>query len=751
MDIQENIVKKCEYKFTHFFYYVKIYFMNYIKGKFKQFIFSADSGYKVGLFRVIETNDENIEVNKTITFTGFFAEVNHDDVYILYGDYIFHNRYGYQFNTKNYEKCIPEGKDAIIDFLTSSFVKGCGETTAKSIYKVFGDSTLDKIKENKDNLFLVPKMSEKKANSIYNSVIKYFDADEYIIELKEMGFSMKETMNLINSFGKGVISLINDNIYFLKDMIDFKKLDNIFLLKYDSEDERRVKACIIEAMKNLSFRNGDIYLDKIEIVEELSSSYKIFCNIDEYLKELYDEKEIMIQNEDYYLMTDYLDELNIAKCVSSLILKPGYKINKFNELIKEVEKDLKIKYNNEQKNAIKMALTNNISVITGGPGTGKTTIIRGILKMYQLINKLSNRGLNLNVQLLAPTGRAAKRMSETCEINSSTIHRFLKWDKENNAFGINELNKLHYNLIIVDETSMIDNHLLSSLFRGIDLNTQIIFVGDEYQLPSVGPGLILNDLIDTKIPHIRLERIYRQSDNSYISLLAKNIRDVNIKEDILEKKDDYNFILSDSKDIKSLIKQMLDKIINKGLNESNIQILAPMYKGENGIDNLNILLQNVFNPADEKKHEIKIGNILYRECDKILNLVNDVDLNIYNGDIGYIEEINIDSKTDFMIINYYGNKVSYKRDMMQSITHAYAISIHKSQGSEFDHVIMPITMNYSRMLYNKLLYTGVSRAKKSLVIIGDYDAFLRSVNNNFSYIRKTSLKNKIMNNLKDLG
>ena len=402
--------------------------------------------------------------------------------------------------------------------------------------------------------------------------------------------------------------------------------------------------------------------------------------------------------------------------------------------------------------AIKRALTNNVSIITGGPGTGKTTIIKGIINVYAQINNLSPTGIDQEVLLLAPTGRAAKRMSETTGMIASTIHRFLKWDKERNIFGVNEFNKIHYNLIIIDETSMIDNHLLSSLFKGLDLKTQIVFVGDEYQLPSVGPGLVLNDMINSEvITHTRLNNIYRQSENSFIPILAKEIKEVNLSPELLLKKDDYNFIESANNNIKNIINQILIKCLEKNIDETKLQVLAPMYKGENGIDNLNILLQNVFNSPKKSKQEISYFGVVYREGDKILNLVNDLDLNIYNGDIGYIKEINLESKTEVLVIDYDGNLVFYKKEDLNTITHAYVISIHKSQGSEFEHVIIPITFGYSRMLYNKLLYTGVSRAKKSLVLIGSIKALETSIKNNYSEIRKTSLKQKILYNLNTTG
>lgn len=720
--------------------------MSYIKGKFKHIIFESESGYRVGLFKVTETNDEDIPINKLITYTGYFMKTNDNDTYLLNGKYIFHDRYGYQFSADNYEKIVPEGKEAIIEFLTSSFVKGCGEATAKKIYKVFGNDSLVKIKENKSNLELVDGISEKKREQIYNSICKYFDNDALIVELKNMGFSVKETMNLINKFGKKIKDIINKNIYDLIDEVNFKKLDEIFLSNNNLDDERRVKACIIETIKYLTFSSGDIYLDRDEINSGLKRLFGINIEIDSYINYLFNVGKIAIKKDKIYLKEDYDDEVFIADYLSKLYSLSVRNIN-IDKYINKAEKELEIKYNDEQKEAIKRALVNNISVITGGPGTGKTTIIKGIIKTYSLIYKVSDNKISEHVLLLAPTGRASKRMSESTGYGASTIHRFLKWDKENNIFNINELNSVHYNLIIVDESSMIDNHLMASLLRGLDIfNTQIVLVGDEYQLPSVGPGLVLNDIINTDISHIRLNKIYRQSNKSYIPTVAKNIKDKVME--IVPSGDDFSFISCDNLSIKSVIIKLLDKMKDKNININNVQVLAPMYKGENGIDNLNILLQEYFNPIVRDDEELKIGPITYRVGDKMLNLVNDVDNNIFNGDIGYICDVDVKSKKNILSIDYDGNIVDYKREDLISVTHAYAITIHKAQGSEFDYVIMPMSLSYNRMLYNKLLYTGVSRAKKSLIIVGDRDAYLKAIGNDYSFKRKTTLNELIMHKIK---
>lgn len=727
-------------------------FMKYVKGKLSTIIFESSAGYRVGIFRVYETNISEIPVNKTITFTGHVPEMNRDDYYILKGSYVTNYKYGKQFEVKEFEKVVPEEKDTIIEFLSSSFIKGCGVKTAEGIYNTFGKDSIEKIKEKKENLFLVPKMTEKRAESIYNSIIKYSKADDDLKYLKNLGFNMKDSLKLIEKYSDDLKSVISDDIFNLIDDIDFKVLDYIFLKNNKKDDERRVKACIIEAMKYLTFEHGDIYLDKVEIVTFLNEAYNISVNINDYLEELHLKQKIVIENEDYYLYKDYIDESYIATCIKKLLKKKKDEINNFDKLIKETEKELKITYNKEQKEAIKKSLVNNISLITGGPGTGKTTITEGIINVYKKLNKLNDDGLKQELLLLAPTGRAATKLFEFTGYNASTIHRFLKWDKDNDTFSVNEYNKQHYKLIIVDESSMLDNHLTASLFRGLNLDTKIIFVGDEYQLPSIRPGLILADMINSKIiPHTYLENIYRQSDKSFIPVLAKSIKENKLNDNLYKKKDDYSFIKAPDYQIKDLLKQILIKTKEKNIDESKIQVLAPMYRGTNGIDAFNKLLQNFFNPKNINKNEIKYYDKTLREGDKIMCLENDLDNNISNGDIGFIASINPDNNDEAAIIDYDGNFVTYRREMLSTITHAYCISIHKSQGSEYDHVIMPIIMSYSRMLYNKLIYTGVSRAKKSLILLGDPDAFIKATSNNYSLVRKTTLKQKLLNNIKKDG
>lgn len=730
--------------------------MDYIRGKFKQLIFESDNGYKVGLFRIKETNDEEMKdfVNKTITFTGYFATINSEDYYKLNGNYVFNEKYGYQYQVTGYEREEPKGKDAVIAFLSSSLIKGCGEKTATQIVDTLGDDAINLIKEDYTNLFKVTGINEVKAKRIYNSIIKYQSTDEIIIELKRLGFTINEALAILNKYGDNSLDVVNTNIYSLIDLIDFMKLDKIFLTIKGAMEPERIKACIIETFKRLGMKNGDTYFYKEEIYNVIRNEFKIFIDIDEldiYLEELSIGNDIIIEDEKYYLTEFYYYEKEIAQNLHLIERMSTEEIANFDDLIADLQASSDVKYNVDQKKAIKNALENRITIITGGPGTGKTTIINAIVKLYIKLNKLSNKEITNNIALLAPTGRAAKKMSDSTGLPAMTIHRYLKWNKEKNEFQINEYNKNGHKLVIVDETSMIDTFLFDSLLKGVKHNIKLVLVGDANQLPSVGPGMVLNDLIASEMfVHSPLEKIYRQSDNSYIPVLAKEIREHNLSIDFMKQKDDYNFLDAQGLGIKEMIRKICMMSKEKGLTEEDIQILAPMYKGENGIDNLNVLLQDIFNPKEKGKKEVKFGDVIYRENDKVLQLVNDPDNNVFNGDIGYIKKINTitqPKKKELLTIDFLGNEVIYQREDLINIKHAYAITIHKSQGSEFAHVIMPISKSYYKMLYNKLIYTGVSRAKKSLVIIGEEQSFVMATNNDYSNNRKTNLKQQLMNNI----
>ena len=728
--------------------------MTYIKGNYRKSIFTSDKGYVIGLFKIKETDNEELKmyINKIITFTGYFHELNLDDMYIFKGDVVEHPKYGLQFNVVEYERLKPADEDGLVAFLSSDLFKGIGEKLAKSIVDTLGKNVLDEILKDESCLLLVPKMTSKKAHTIYETLMKYEESHQIIVYLTELGFNMKDALDIYNTYKSETIIHIEHNPYCLTDFISFLKVDEIALkLNIDAFDERRIKACIIYMMKKLLFTNSDTYLEYDEILESVFNYLKIDLNIDDfdlYLEELINENKIILLDNKYYLKEMYDSEINIINTIKYLENK---KIDKLflDNRIEELERVNNIKYNDKQKEAIKKSLENNITIITGGPGTGKTTIIKAICELYQNIFKLSYEELTNRIALLAPTGRASKRMSESTKLPASTIHRFLKWNKESNEFLVNEYNKNDHHLIIVDEVSMIDLNLLDSLFKGLTKNIKLVLVGDHHQLPSVGPGNILKDLIESDlIDTIYLDTLYRTDENSYITTLAHEIKDNNLSDSFLETKGDYTFLKCHS--IKDNLKNLCLQLIAKGYDYKRVQIMAPMYAGVNGIDNLNKELQNIFNPKTNQ-NEIKYGDVIFRENDKILQLVNLPEENIYNGDIGIIKNIvKIENKT-FIYIDFDGNLVKYETKDLNKITHGFVISIHKSQGSEFEVVIMLISNSYKRMLYKKLIYTGITRAKRKLILVGDPDAFLYAVNNNSEKNRKTNLLEQLKNNILNNG
>lgn len=721
---------------------------NFIRGfLYKEIYRNEINGYMVGLFKV---KDNNIDYDDDmIHITGVLPKLNEKKEYILYGDTTIHNKYGLQFNVSSFEINIPTKEEELVVFLSSDLFP-IGEKTAKKIVDLFHEDTINKILENKNCLEIIPRLGEKKIDKIYNTLLDYQSTSNIVLELTKLGFDMKDSLSFLNKYSNKILDTVNTNVYDLidTDEISFTKIDEIALgMGIDEDDDRRVKALIIYIMKELCFNNGDTYL----FFEDISNSLSNYVNItseklDYLMIKLIKDKKIIVVDKRYYLKKFYDAERYICErlCfLNDMSITSNISISKY---IDNIEKNNKIKYDDLQNKAIYSGVNNNITIITGGPGTGKTTIIKAIVNIIIHEKRLKES----DIALLAPTGRASKKLMETTGISASTIHKYLGWDKDSNTFATDEYSPRSEKYIIVDEVSMIDTLLMEALLKGIKRDSKLILVGDYYQLPSVSEGQVLKDIIDSDcLPVIRLNQIYRQTEGSYILNLAYDIKEKNISEDLFIKKEDYLFISSDNDNTISYIKEVVKKAIKKGYTDKEVQVLAPMYKSLNGIDNLNIMLQELFNPKSDKKKEIKLRDITFRECDKVLQLVNDPDNNVYNGDIGYIEDIIIskDKKIVNQInINYDGNIVEYTPDKFINFRHGYAISIHKAQGSEFDMVIMPITNSFKRMLYNKLIYTGVTRAKKSLVVVGDANAFIYGINNDYIDNRKTTLKDFIIDN-----
>lgn len=720
---------------------------DFIKGNVKKIIFNnSDNGYMVGLFKVKESSKAfEYLIDSTVSFTGYFHDLNDTDTYNFYGSIVNHPKYGEQFSVELFERVMPEEKDSIVEFLSSGTFKGIGEKTASKIVDILGDNALQIIIDSPSNLMLIPGITKKQIDTLHNTLIDYESSYNTILNLNELGFATKESMIIYNKYKTNTMSVIEDNLYkLIEDIHDitFKKIDNIALKHdYDRSDKRRVKATIIYTMGELCNTLGHSFLEINDIYRytivflgnSISEEFFIEC-----LNDLILDIKVVKEDDKYFLTGMWEAEENIVKRIKYLTRKSDDYIKDIDKYIFEIENENDITYNEEQLRAIRDSVLKNFLVITGGPGTGKTTIVSSIIDLYKRINKLTYEGLLEDVILLAPTGRASKRLTEKTHLPASTIHSFLKWNKELDKFAVNEYNKSDVKLVIIDESSMVDVLLFNSLLKGLRIDTRIIMVGDYNQLPSVGPGQLLKDLIESNVVNvIELKMLYRQGKDSNIITLAHDVNRGALDESIFEHSSDLEFIESKS--------NILDDIASTSKEYRNIdyhefQILAPMYKGINGIDNLNRILQEIFNPKSSKKKEIIIGDVIYREEDKILQLVNMPDEKIFNGDIGIISKID---KKD-ILIDFDGNVVKFTPSSYHKFKHGYAISIHKSQGSEFDYVIIPVLSAYNKMLYRKLYYTAITRCKKKLIIVGDISSLRFASSNNLQDIRKTTIKDKLI-------
>ena len=713
----------------------------FILGSIRKIIFeSNNSPYKVGLFKVKETNDEDMLVykDKVIGFTGSFMEINEEVDYKLYGKMVNHPKYGTQYNVESYEISIPSDTDSLILYLSSGLFKGVGLKTAKKIVERFGSDTLEVIRNDYESLALISGMNMKKALMIHNKVMDSEYNQDLIIKLNGYGFNVKEAINLSTIYGSELLNIIEDDVYELLDYVSFDKLDLIFLSLFDEMDSRRVRALIKHNIYTMCYETGDTIVSKEELFIKMKKCFKSNFSADTYLVHLNKSIECgdIIEINDMICLFEFYDtETSIIKDISRInSIRNVIDEKKINKKINDYEKKNNIEFNDEQKSAIIESIKNNFYIITGGPGTGKTTIIKAIVELLEDYLKIDKK----DIALLAPTGRSAKRISESVIAPSYTIHKFLKWNKESESFGIDEYNKAHEKVVIVDEASMIDIFLFSSLLKGLRVNVKLLLIGDANQLPSIGPGDILNDLLNqSDIKSTILNKIYRVKDGSYITYLANDIK--NIKEFTSFDKNytDFKFIESNDDNIKNYLSEICNKIKDKNISIENFQVLAPMYKGINGIDSLNDLMANIFN-GEETKYQI--GDKYYRVNDKVIQLVNDVENNVFNGDIGYIKRIDSIDRKLVVTIDFMGNNVVYKSGEFDKFTLAYAISIHKSQGSEYDNVVIVLANSFKRMFYNKLIYTAVTRAKLSLIIIGSLESFNSSVRTLYANDRVTLLK-----------
>ena len=712
--------------------------MSKVIGKIKNYVFhNEDNSYSIA--RLL-TEDEDV-----VTIVGYFPKISEDVIYEFEGGWTKHPQYGEQLKVESFKKAEKQSKSGLISYLSSSFFTGIGPKTAEKIVELLGEQAITKIIEDPSVLKKV-KLSSVRIAKFHQQLQENQTNEHILVTLYGYDLSARLAMKLLNKYHMLTIEKLEENPYRLIDDIDgigFIKADEIAQkLGIAKSDLRRIKAAISYALEHIAYQNGDLYLTFDQLKKQTDSILGLEFDIDEAINALLEEKRIVIEDERYYLALSYYTEIKLAEKITELNITQDQFIDQtyIKTLIDAVEIKKNITYTKVQKEAILNALTHKVSIITGGPGTGKTTIIDGLLEVYRIYHKLDFKDPSIyeKIACLAPTGRAAKRMKELLNIQTSTIHRHLGYNYEG-IFAYDETHLLPQDLIIIDESSMIDLFLASRLFEAIKNDAQVIIVGDVDQLPSVGPGQILSDLIESKkIEVVKLDEIHRQAKDSNIISLARAVNLQQLTYDDLESGNDVYLYHAQQQKIQATIVKQIQGALQKGYSiVDDIQVLAPMYKGELGIDRFNEILQDHFNK--DKKHKLIYKDKVFYEGDKVIQLVNDPKRLIMNGDIGVIKSITTnEEKETFVIVTFDDNDVLYEKQDLDEINLAYAISIHKSQGSEYKIVMIPMVKSYMHMLKKELIYTAITRAKQYLIILGDMKLLIYAANH-LSNKRQTTL------------
>ena len=737
----------------------------YFKGVVEKIIFhNPDSMYYIASIEIKET--DSAYTGDTIVVTGNMVDLQEDSSYVFKGEIVQSGKRGEQLKVSFYELDKLEGENLISYFASDQF-KGIGPKKAMKIIEIYGDDPIDKILEDPSKLATISGLTQRVREAFVQTLKGDYQNQQTIAKIVSYGLTLPMATKLIKKYEDDTLNVINENPYLMTRSVKGFSFANADLLAkaigIKGDSPFRIEAAFRQVLASYSGETGDTYMLAGKLIPE---TYQLLVNsrpeegqliTDELLKNLLNE---FIEDRRFYcdfdnadnnknkifLYSSYMNEFKIVENVIRIMDSEGYisSSTDIDSIIDEVEEEVGFSYDAIQRKAIEEAVTSKFFVLTGGPGTGKTTVINGILKTYEKIRRVKLRNEKDIVKLLAPTGKAARRMGEATGLSASTIHSALGLTKDDEDSSL-EQDYLECDFVIIDEFSMVDAWLGKQLFTNLSSRTQVLIVGDKDQLPSVGAGRVLGDFLEIdEVPSIRLQTTFRQGNDSSIISLATSLNDGRLPNDFKLKKNDYSYIEGDARKIATVIPQIFQVAMDKGFSSSDIQILAPMYRGEEGIDNLNQIMQNYLNPRKSHALEFRyLENSCFRIGDKVLHLVNDINKGVSNGDVGYIRDLipakDSESKQDEIVIDFGGVDVSYARSDWDRITLAYAISIHKSQGSEFPVVIMPITNQAYKMLQRNLIYTGVTRAKQKLILLGSENAYLKAVRTEGSK-RNTFLK-----------
>ena len=711
----------------------------YFSGTIERIIFENPSNFFRILLLDIDDTDAEFD-NFEIIVTGTMADIMEGQDYTFWGTIVQHPKYGEQLKVTRYERAKPTSK-GLVKYFASDHFKGIGMKTAQKIVDLYGDNTIDEILADPSRLTTINGLSAANREAFVSKLRLNYGTEMILAKLAEYGIPNKLALQIQDTYKEETLEIIQQYPYQLVEDIQgigFKIADQLAQqLGIESDAPERFRAGLVHTLFQQSMETGDTYLEArdllaytIDLLEKARQVEIDPAKVAEELAHLIEEDKVQNVDTKIFENSLYFAEEGIRSNLVRILEKgkqESFEISKIEKIIAQVEQDFKIKYDQIQKKAICDAINHKVFILTGGPGTGKTTVINGIIATYAALHQLDlKKKQELPILLAAPTGRAARRMNELTGLPSATIHRHLGMTGDDDISHLDDY--LDADFIIVDEFSMVDTWLANQLLSNISSNSKILIVGDADQLPSVSPGQVLADFLQIPIlPQTKLTKIYRQSEDSTIVTLASQIQQGVLPADFTEKKADRSYFEAPSEYIPDMIKKIVAAAIRSGIAAQDVQVLAPMYRGPAGIDHINQLMQDLINPVENDQLIFEAPDCQYRQGDKVIHLVNDAENNVFNGDLGYITDLlpakYTDSKQDELTINFDGNEIIYPRSEWYKIRLAYAMSIHKSQGSEFPVVLLPITRSSYRMLQRNLIYTAITRAKSKLILLGELAAF----------------------------